>query len=115
MNIHETFIADGCVHACVFDVFSALFTDTVQNLAKVSSCSWISTNKVTICAEDVLLCLQNLALFLTGFIDVEEFIAGCCRIHGPAKAFQAALMAVLHQILWNIMKTCQISFQYHQI
>ena len=23
---------------------------------------------------------------MKGFIDVEEFIAGCCRIHGPAKA-----------------------------
>eukprot|EP00435_Cladocopium_sp_Y103_P037488 s1576_g9.t3 len=34
----------------------------------------------------------NMGLFLLldideqGFIDVEEFIAGCCRIHGPAKA-----------------------------
>ena len=23
---------------------------------------------------------------MTGSIEVEEFIAGCCRIHGPAKA-----------------------------
>ena len=50
--------------------------------------------------------LQGLFLLLDiddqGYIDVEEFIAGCCRIHGPAKApggVPTAFVCEVHGIL----------------
>eukprot|EP00438_Fugacium_kawagutii_P008554 Skav206241 [mRNA] locus=scaffold1425:82614:89310:- [translate_table: standard] len=47
----------------------------------------------------------------SGFIDVDEFVAGCMRLHGPAKSLDVAKMGFENEITRDAIRDVEDTLQ----
>lgn len=61
--------------------------------------------------EDVMTLFQIIDSDGSGFIDVDEFVTGCMRLHGPAKSLDVAKMGFENQITKEAIKDVDDTLQ----
>lgn len=86
---------------------------TMEDLEEAMSAHKLSSflQSMGIDTEDVMTLFQIIDSDGSGFIDVDEFVTGCMRLHGPAKSLDVAKMGFENQITKEAIKDVDDTLQ----